>query len=99
MIKVGIIGSGSMGTGIAQVAATAGHEVLLCDNNPEALKRAKAKLAKIMDRLVEKGRVSAEESEAIQARIQYVDSFYAYGDTKLIIEAIVPPLNPPKALK
>lgn len=53
-MKTGIIGSGSMGSGIAQVAATAGHDVLLYDNNPDALKRARAKLEKILARLVEK---------------------------------------------
>ncbi|MCH2084930.1 MAG: 3-hydroxyacyl-CoA dehydrogenase NAD-binding domain-containing protein [Saprospiraceae bacterium] len=98
MIKVGIIGSGSMGTGIAQVAATAGHEVLLCDNNPEALKRAKAYLEKIMNRLVEKGRVSRSDGEAILSRIQYVDSVYAYNDTGLVIEAIVENLDIKKAV-
>lgn len=98
MIKVGIIGSGSMGTGIAQVAATAGHEVLLCDNNPEALKRAKAHLEKIMNRLIEKGRVSRSDSETILNRIQYVDSVYAYNDTGLVIEAIVEHLDIKKAV-
>ena len=53
MIKVGVIGSGSMGTGIAQVAATAGHEVHLYDNNQSALGRSEAFINKIMDRVVE----------------------------------------------
>ena len=59
MTKIGIlgVGSGSMGAGIAQVAATAGHEVLLYDNNPSALEVAKNKLLKILNRLVEKGRM------------------------------------------
>ncbi|MCB0586770.1 MAG: NAD(P)-binding domain-containing protein, partial [Phaeodactylibacter sp.] len=73
-MKTGIIGSGSMGSGIAQVAATAGHEVFLYDNNPDALKRAQAKLEKILARLVEKGRMEKKEAGEILSRISFVDS-------------------------
>ena len=66
MIKVGVLGSGSMGSGIAQVAATAGHNVVLVDNNPEALNSAKSKLQKIMNRLIEKGRLDAQNAADIQ---------------------------------
>ncbi len=82
-----------MGSGIAQVAATAGHEVLLYDNNPDALQRAETHLKKIMARLVEKGRLKSIEAEQILSRIKYVDSVYAYGDSGLIIEAIVENLD------
>lgn len=93
MINVGIIGSGAMGSGIAQVAATAGHTVFLYDNNPVALERSQAKLRKIMNRLVEKERLTAEEAEAIQGRIEYVDSLYDFKSSGLIIEAIVEDLE------
>jgi len=93
MIKVGIIGSGAMGSGIAQVAATAGHTVYLYDNNPDALQRSREKLAKIMSRLVEKERLTAEEAEQIQERIQYVDSLYDFKDPGIIIEAIIEDLE------
>ncbi|MCO6479552.1 MAG: NAD(P)-binding domain-containing protein [Phaeodactylibacter sp.] len=92
-MKTGIIGSGSMGSGIAQVAATAGHEVLLYDNNPDALRRAKANLEKIMARLVEKGRLEQEEAEAILSRIRFVNSLTDYKDAGLVIEAIVENLD------
>ncbi|NBC09794.1 MAG: 3-hydroxybutyryl-CoA dehydrogenase [Bacteroidetes bacterium] len=92
-MNVGIIGSGAMGSGIAQVAATAGHTVFLYDNNPVALERSQAKLRKIMNRLVEKERLTAEEAEAIQGRIQYVDSLYDFKSSGLIIEAIVEDLE------
>jgi 3-hydroxybutyryl-CoA dehydrogenase len=78
-----------MGSGIAQVAATAGHSVLIYDNNPDALERSRQKLAKIMARLVEKERLSEAESVAIQGRIEYVDSLFKMMDAKLVIEAIV----------
>ena len=93
MIKIGVLGSGSMGAGIAQVAATAGHQVILSDNNPAALERAKSKLAQIMNRLVEKGRVSEQEAQAIQERIKYESSIYAFSDCGLVIEAIIEDLN------
>ena len=52
---IGIIGSGAMGSGIAQVAATAGHPVILYDNRPEALVQSQNKLERILHRLIEKG--------------------------------------------
>lgn len=97
-MKVGVVGSGAMGSGIAQIAATAGHEVLIYDNNPDALSRSKAKLAKIMARLVEKGRLSDSDATDIQSRITYIDSIYNFRDTGLVIEAIVERLDIKKAV-
>lgn len=98
MIKVGIIGSGSMGSGIAQLAATSGHEVYLYDNNPDALKVARQKIDKILKRLVEKGRITDQEASTILGRISFVDNFYLYNDTGLVIEAIVENLDIKKAV-
>lgn len=92
-MNVGVIGSGAMGSGIAQVAATAGHTVFLYDNNPAALQRSKDKLAKIMSRLVEKGRMDDATAQAIQGRIQYVDSLYDFKAPGMVIEAIVESLE------
>ncbi len=78
-----------MGSGIAQVAATAGHTVFLYDNNPSALERAKSSLGKIMARLVEKGRLTPKASQEIQGRIHYTDSLYQIEAPGLVIEAIV----------
>ena len=97
-MKVGIIGSGSMGAGIAQVAATAGHKVLLCDNNPTALKRAEEKLHKILKRLEEKGRLGEQTAKTIFQRVEFVDSVYAYRDVGLVIEAIIEDLAIKKGL-
>ncbi|MCO6489721.1 MAG: NAD(P)-binding domain-containing protein [Phaeodactylibacter sp.] len=97
-MKTGIIGSGSMGSGIAQVAATAGHEVFLYDNNPAALERAKGSLQKIMARLAEKGKLKQEEADAILSRIHFVDSIYACEGTGLAIEAIVEDLDVKRAV-
>lgn len=86
---VGVIGAGTMGSGIAQVAATAGCVVKLFDLNQAALDKAKASLEKIMTRLVEKGRVTAEEKTSIQDNIRYVNSLKELADSDLTIEAIV----------
>lgn len=88
-INIGIIGSGTMGSGIAQVAATAGCSVKLYDTNQAALDKAKASLEKILNRLIEKGRIDAEEKNRIQSNIAYVDSLKALADSNLTIEAIV----------
>lgn len=88
-INVGIIGAGTMGSGIAQVAATAGCSVKLYDTKTEALQKAKADLEKIMDRLVEKGKIDSEEKERIQNNIKYVNSLKELKDSDLTIEAIV----------
>ena len=91
--KVGIIGSGTMGSGIAQVAATAGCLVKLYDTNTEALDKSKAALEKIMARLVEKGRIDEAEKTRIQENISYVDSLKELSDSELTIEAIVENLD------
>ncbi len=94
MIKnVGIIGSGTMGAGIAQVAATAGCSVKLYDTKTQALEKAKADLEKIMDRLVEKGKFDSEEKERIQNNIKYVNSLKELKNSDLTIEAIIENLD------
>ncbi|RMA57643.1 3-hydroxyacyl-CoA dehydrogenase NAD-binding domain-containing protein [Ulvibacter antarcticus] len=90
MIKnIGIIGGGTMGSGIAQVAAAAGCSVKLFDTNSEALGKAKASLEKIMNRLVEKGRIDASEKSRIEENIQYVNTLKDLADSDLTIEAII----------
>jgi len=92
-MNVGIIGGGTMGSGIAQVAATAGCKVKLYDTNQAALDKAKAALEKILLRLIEKGRIDSEEKNRIQSNISYVDSLKALGDSNLTIEAIIENLD------
>ncbi len=87
--NVGIIGSGTMGSGIAQVAATAGCKVKLFDTREEALDKAKSSLFRIMDRLVEKGRIDTAEKNRIEGNISYVHSLEDLSDSDLTIEAII----------
>ena len=86
---VGIIGAGTMGSGIAQVAATADCKVKLFDLNQEALDKAQKALEKILNRLIEKGRIDVDEKNRIQGNIQYVNSLKELADADLTIEAIV----------
>lgn len=88
-MKIGVLGAGSMGSGIAQVAATAGHEVIIVDSKEAALETAKAKLAKVMNRLVEKGKYSAEEATSIQSRISHGTDIQLFEGCGLVIEAII----------
>lgn len=78
-----------MGAGIAQVAATAGNEVLIYDINASALAKARSRLEKIMNRLVEKGRIEAEEAEAILSRITTTTSEQKFIDREFVIEAVL----------
>lgn len=82
-----------MGSGIAQVAATAGCMVKLYDTNQAALNKAKASLEKILNRLIEKGRIDASEKNRIQSNILYVDSLKDLSDSNLTIEAIIENLD------
>ncbi len=92
-MNVGIIGSGTMGSGIAQVAATSGCKVKVYDTKQEALDKSKASLEKILNRLVEKGRIDATEKLRIQSNISYVASLKDLGDSNLTIEAIIENLD------
>ena len=88
-MNVGIIGSGTMGSGIAQVAATAGCVVRLFDTNQSALDKAKNNLEKVLLRLIEKGRIDESEKGRIQTNIIYANQLQDLSETDLIIEAIV----------
>jgi len=91
--RVGIIGSGTMGSGIAQVAATSGCKVKLYDTNQVALDKAKASLEKILNRLIEKGRIDTSEKDRIQSNIAYVNNLKDLADSNLTIEAIIENLD------
>ena len=82
-----------MGSGIAQVAASNGHSVVLSDNSSEQLERSKNALSKVMNRLVEKGSMDATKAETIQNAISYSTSLTAFVDCDLVIEAIVERLD------
>ena len=82
-----------MGSGIAQIAAQAGCEVILVDSSAEALQRSQEKLAKVFARLVEKGRIASDESESVQQRIMRVTTLESLAPCDMVIEAIVEDLD------
>jgi len=89
MNKIGIIGCGAMGTGIAQVAAMAGHEVFLCDSDHAAWPRALTNLSTNINRLVEKNKISSDAAQDILNRILFTAAMEEMHGVDLIIEAIV----------
>jgi 3-hydroxybutyryl-CoA dehydrogenase len=86
---VGVVGAGTMGAGIAQVAAQAGHRVALFDAMEGAAERAVAGLAARFDSLAAKGKLTVEDAEGAKARLTVADGVEAFQDAVLVVEAIV----------
>ncbi len=87
--KVGIVGAGAMGTGIAQVALAAGCTVIISDNFPASLERSKASLAQNLQKLTEKGKLSPATLASMEANIRWTDSNTDLATCELVIEAII----------
>ncbi|MGY6257237.1 3-hydroxyacyl-CoA dehydrogenase [Paraburkholderia caledonica] len=96
--KIGIVGAGAMGQGIAQIAAMAGLEVRLMDVNPAASGRAVAAIGSILDKLAAKGKLSSEQAQEALHRIHPEDSIGALSDCDLVVEAIVEKLDVKRSL-
>lgn len=97
-MKVGIIGAGAMGSGIAQVAAQNGCRVNVFDTRKEALTLADQKLRKTLDKLTAKGKFTTEQSAQILENISYVHTLKDMSDRDLIIEAIIENLDIKKSV-
>ena len=90
---VGIVGAGTMGSGIAQIASSKGHEVFLFDAFPDQLKKSKDGLEKILNRQVEKERMTDGEVDGILSRIHFVDHLNDFKECGIVIEAIIEDLQ------
>ncbi len=88
-MTVGIIGAGAMGRGIAQVAAMSGEEVLLFDQNPAALIKARDFIESILTRLAAKGKITDSEAKEIFGRVFFVETLSGFSKTAIVIEAII----------
>jgi 3-hydroxybutyryl-CoA dehydrogenase len=86
--KVGVVGAGLMGHGIAQVAAQAGYEVVLREVDDERLGTGLGRIEKQLARAVEKGRASQEDADAVRARIAGTTDYADLADCDLVVEAI-----------
>ena len=87
--RVGIVGSGIMGAGIADVAASTGHEVVLRSRNRSTADRTREALEKGYAKRVDKGRLDAAEAEAALARVVATDDLTALAECDLVIESVV----------
>ncbi|TSE35887.1 3-hydroxyacyl-CoA dehydrogenase [Tepidimonas charontis] len=96
--NIGVVGTGAMGRGIAQIAAQAGATVSLMDAKPEALEAAQQALAQTWQRLVDKGRLAPTEAAACMARLRPVRGLTDLAACDLVIEAIVERLDAKQAL-
>jgi 3-hydroxybutyryl-CoA dehydrogenase len=90
---VGVIGAGTMGAGIAQVAAQNGHSVVLVDLNQTVIDNAKSGHAKVLARLVEKGNLSEEQAKVVLSNLYYSTDLNDFRECGLVIEAIVEDLG------
>ncbi|HEX8726194.1 MAG TPA: 3-hydroxyacyl-CoA dehydrogenase NAD-binding domain-containing protein [Gemmatimonadaceae bacterium] len=100
---VGVVGAGTMGAGIAQLAATRGHPVVLSDAIPEAIARARGAIADALTRAVDRGKLTRAQADAAAARITYVGGtgeaeWARFAGCGLVIEAVLEDLTLKKAV-
>ncbi len=87
--KVAVVGAGDMGHGIAELFAMNGYDVALMDKFPDALEKAKGRVASSLDRLVQKGRITKEQSESAYTRINFTgDMAKAVAQADMVVEAV-----------
>jgi len=86
--KIGVVGCGIMGSGIAQVCAQSGYQVIVSDADDKLLKKGLASIDKILSRSVEKGKISSEEKASIQNRMQGTTSLEDFSNCDFVIEAV-----------
>ena len=97
-LTIGVVGAGTMGAGIAQVAAQAGHATLLFDARADAADKALAGLRSTLDKLVEKGKLTRDQADGIASRVQPVHDVKDLAPCGLVIEAIIEDLVVKKKL-
>ena len=88
MASVGVIGAGTMGSGIAEVFAQAGYDVVLVDSSDEFLDRGLKRITSTLDRLVEKERLTGEQRDAILTRIEGSTDMERLADCTMVVEAV-----------
>jgi len=97
-IIIGVAGCGAMGSGIAQVAASAGHQVIVLDTNGSALDKSRSNIAKDYEKLVTKGKLTREKAQVLLGLISFTENVADFAECGLVIEAIVEILDVKKEL-
>lgn len=96
--KIAVVGAGTMGNGIAQVAAEAGHAVTLFDKNPAGLERGMKRIDQTLARNVEKGKINQSQADEIRKRIHPTSTIADLQDVDFVMEAIIEQIEPKKEL-
>lgn len=94
--KIGVLGTGTMGAGIVQLAAQSGHEVVACDASVASLERAQVYVREGLSRFAQRGAFSEEDAAAHYDRIRWTTNAEDFGDAEVVIEAIVEKPGPKK---
>jgi 3-hydroxybutyryl-CoA dehydrogenase len=87
--KVGVVGAGIMGAGIAQAAAQAGYQVVIREINEELLKKGVGSINSFLTKSVEKGRMTQQDKDALMGRIKGTINMSDFSDCDLVIEAVI----------
>jgi 3-hydroxybutyryl-CoA dehydrogenase len=96
--KVGVVGCGLMGSGIAQVAAMSGYETIVSDVSEEILQRGFRRIEESLSKFVEKGTISAEQKQETLARLKRTLRVEDYADCDIVVEAIIENIQAKKEL-
>ena len=86
--RIGVVGAGQMGAGIAQVAAVAGLDVVVTDVSQASLDKGEAGVAKSLGRLVKKEKITQADADAAAARIKWAQDLQSHSDRQLVVEAV-----------
>jgi 3-hydroxybutyryl-CoA dehydrogenase len=92
--RIGVLGTGTMGAGIVQLAAQSGHDVIACDASGEALERAQVYVHEGLSRFAQKGAFSESEAASHYDRIHWTTNKNGLGEAEAAIEAIVEKVGP-----
>ncbi len=87
--KVGVIGSGAMGAGIAQIAAMSGCDVIITDQSNESLVAARENISFSLNKFASRGKITDDDVKAIEGRLHFTENMSAFEGCQLVIEAIV----------
>ena len=96
--KVGVVGCGIMGSGIAQVCAQSGYQVVVLEVNDELLNKGLSSISSFLTKGIERGKLSQQDKDSTLARIKGTTNIQDFGDCDLVIEAIIEDMDSKKKI-